>query len=281
MNMELISDGTSRTIKDEWDVFFKGKIDDLAKERADIYAPSDESVRQTIEPFYNSVKDDINTLLDLGSKLSLENVSEADAFEVVKFFAKKFGVKDDKKIELMDGDEASGSYNHYHRRIKLGIRKTGSVADIIEAIAHEVWHAHQYEVDSEPYRTNNEYYYKCTMDYDAYFNQLIEKEAYTLDDMVGTLYVRAELQAHPERVPDLIKKYHEWLDGKYKPREVRDGIDYKYLTVAYDDYGDMNRPEEKQVETREERTETQERRTKIQERGSFIRRLLNRKKGDK
>lgn len=238
---DLISTDKNFYESDEYNTYKKQEIDKISAERTDIYAPSDEKIRLTIEPFIKLIERDAQKLLEVGSKLENE-LSEDNFFEVMKFFTDKYGIQDVPSLILTHEDSVNGRYSPSHNRIKLKIKKTNSIAEYIQTIVHEVWHAHQHQCESENdnYRINNEYYYKSSMDYDAYKNQLVEKEAFAIDNAIGDLYRRVDLKMHPEKIPALTKKYFEWTYGKYVPSRTEDGIDAKYLVLVYNEFSGLN-----------------------------------------
>ncbi len=209
------------------------KIDLVAKGRADIYAPIDKEVKRNLAPFVELVQSDISTLLDVGSKMEIGNISVENISELIDYFCAKFNVDEKPKVELTEKGDSSCSNDC--SRIKIRINKTGSIAGLISTISHEVWHIHQYGSDSELYEYNFENYYQPSMDYDtykAYRTQLVEKEAHFLDESIGRLYRIADLKSHPEKIPNLLKLFSEWLAKKYDPEGVEDGLDFEYIRIA-------------------------------------------------
>ena len=216
----------------------KQQIDKVAEERSDIYAPTDEKIIHTMEPFSELIRQSSEEILKLGAKLEGGEIPGESVSSLVRFFSEVYGVQEAPAIELIEDGDADGSYSHADNKILLKYTADGknSIADIADTIAHETWHAfqHQCKNSREDYRINFNNYYRSSMDYDAYCNQLVEKEAYLIGDMVGETYRREFLRAHPELLQDLNQRYYEWLDGKNDPGETEDGYDYKYLVMAHE-----------------------------------------------
>ena len=221
---------------EEYLMYRKSEIDLAAEKRADIYAPSDEEVKRNVTPFVELVRSDIGSLLEIGSKMEIGNISEEDVSEIVDYFCIKFGVDERPKTELAEGSNLSGNYNSYYNRIRVKICKTNSIAELISTVAHEIWHAHQFRSDSELYEYNFKNYYRSSMDYDAYRGQLVEKEAFFLGDSIGRWYRKADLEAHPEKIPSMLRLYDKWLDEEYVPGKAEDGLDYEYLCIANESF---------------------------------------------
>ena len=221
---------------EEYLTYRKSEIDSVAEKRADIYALSDEEMKRNMTPFVELVRSDIGSLMDIGSKMGIGSISEENVSEIVDYFCTKFGVDERPKTELIKEGGSSGNYSNYYNRIRVKIDKTSSIAELISTVAHEVWHAHHHRSGSELYKYNFENYYQSSMDYDAYRGQLVEKEAFFLGDSIGQLYRRADLEAHPEKIPSMLRLYDEWLDDNYKPSETEDGLDYEYLCIANDGF---------------------------------------------
>lgn len=229
----LASDADRSIGSPEYLAYRKEKIDSVAKGHADIYDPIDKEVRRNLAPFVELVQSDISTLLDIGSKMKISNINEENISELMDYFCAKFNVDEKPKVELVERGDSSCS--NYHNKIKIRVNKMGSIAGLISSISHEVWHIHQYRSDSELYEYNFANYYQPSMDYDArkaYRTQLIEKEAYFLDESIGRLYRIADLKSHPEKIPNLLKLFNEWLAKKYDPEGVEDGLDFEYIRIA-------------------------------------------------
>lgn len=236
---DLILDDETFYESDEYIAYKKQELDKISAEHTDVYAPSDEKIRLTIEPFVNSTRQDIGKLLQTGSKLD-DELSEGNVLEIINFFAEKYGIQDVPSFEFVHEGSVSGSYNGLYNNIKIKINKTNSTVNYIETIAHEMWHAYQHQHENEEYKINLEHYYSSSMDFDAYANQLVEKEAFAIEDAIGDLYRKADLEMHPEKIPDLREKYQEWLSYKYEPNETEDGVDYRYLILAHNEFAKPN-----------------------------------------
>jgi len=207
----------------------------------EIYAPSDESIERTIKPFFERVEADMDTLLAIGSKMDILNISEADVQQLISFFSKKFDVATPPSLILYENTDCDcGGYDDDINQIMCGARKTGSVAEIICAIAHETWHAHQFFSDSELYAFNLKNYYKPHVDYDAYKSQIFEKEASSLEDLIGYAYRFADLKAHPDKAQFIYDHVEKRPAEAYATEKELDGLDRKYFDVAIQNHLELN-----------------------------------------
>ena len=241
--------GTYIPSREEWHLIFKddsfysskeylqfreNEIDDVSRKNAEIYAPSDELIQRNIQPYVESIREDCAILYDIGCSMEKGGVTEDNVSRLAEFFAEKFEVTILPKISLVKetDDGCNGYYIDSKNEMVIRIDKTRSVAQIIGTISHEMWHVHQYKSEKTEYGINFDYYYESSMDYDKYCNQLVEKEAFALGDSISDIYRRLDLEKHPERIPDLRRKYKEWIGERYCPDETEDGLDYKYLIMA-------------------------------------------------
>jgi len=241
---EHISDEEAKLFEEDQDFYSSPEytqyraqqVIEFARRRPDIYMPQDEQIQRNISPYLEVIREDSETLYKLGSAIEHGADAESAIKNLMEFFASKFGVEDTPVLLLetkSDGEDCGG-YNFYHNRLRCVIDKNGSVADIVETIGHEMWHAHQHRANNELYDANNRYYYTASIDYEGYRGQLVEREAFEIGDAISDLFRRKDLEEHPERIPDLEKKYHEWIDNKYFPSKTEDGIDYEYLILAHE-----------------------------------------------
>lgn len=231
---DLILEDDSFYSSKEYLLFRENEIDDVSKNYPEIYAPSAELIQRNIQPYVESIREDCAILYDIGCSMEKDGVTEDKVSRLVEFFAEKFEVTIPPKISFIKETDDDGDAYHSNFKKEIGTRidKTRSVAQIIGTISHEMWHAHQHESEKMEYGINFDYYYEGSMDYDKYYNQLVEKEAFAMGDSISDIYRRLDLEKHPERIPDLRRKYKEWIGRRYYPGETEDGLDYKYLIMA-------------------------------------------------
>ena len=228
---------------DEYKKYKEEKFERLKGKYADVFDPSDESIQFKLDPFLKSIEDDVDKLMGLGARMEKGGYKERDVKKIMEFFADKFGITDVPGVKLVGDGGASdektrGHYDRANHEVMVLIDKTRTVADLVHVIAHEMWHAYQvlHEADEEGYQVNFAYFREPSVDYNAYRNQLVEKEAFYVGDTVGELYRRVDLEEHPEKIPALSKKYREYCLGDYDPNETEDGIDLEYLCLADSEY---------------------------------------------
>ena len=227
-------------------------VKNIPSDHPDVFNPSIESIRETTEPFLELIRQDTEGLINIAQKLESDQANQESLELAVAFFCEKFGVESAPTIghfaEDEERDGCQGDYNQYSNHIRIRqLDSPGNLDAYIDTLAHEVWHAHQAEYETEhcddgndydelanKYRLNHVHSQKSSVDYDAYRNQLVEKEAFYIGDEVADIYRHAYLSAHPEKVKLLHKKYLAWVWTKYNPKQ--DGIDYKMLIVAHNDF---------------------------------------------
>jgi hypothetical protein len=224
-------------------------VKNIPSDHPDVFNPSIESIKETTEPFLELIRQDTEGLINIAQKLESSEANQESLELAVAFFCEKFDVKSAPTIghfaEDEERDGCQGTYNKYSNHIRIRqLDSPGNLDAYIDTLAHEVWHAHQAEYETEhcydddelanKYQLNDIYPQKSSVDYDAYRNQLVEKEAFYIGDEVADIYRHAYLSAHPEEVKLLHKKYLAWVWTKYNPKQ--DGIDYKTLIVAHHDF---------------------------------------------
>ena len=117
--------------------------------------------------------------------LPLENKAEVVA-KWSMFVAEKIGLQGMPTIEIYPA-ENNGEYGSYCKgdnTVRLNENTLKSPQQTFNTIAHELWHAHQWECADEPknyrdimYRYNLTNYISPELNFDLYKNQLVESEA--------------------------------------------------------------------------------------------------------
>lgn len=231
---------------EEYLAYRKKEVDNFADTHEEIYSPPDEKIERSVGPFIKKVDDDIEGLLKVTNKLEKDEVTQENVYEIVTFFAEKFEISDIPKLELIydyNNKDTLGKYRANSNIVFIMPDSRQSIAGMISTIAHEVWHArqHQREAICEDYKVNFEYYYSSNMDYDAYCDQLVEKEASSLGNAIGALYRNAVLDRDPRKMALLNDLYFDWINGEYEPNGVSDGIEAKDLILAHKKYVEYNK----------------------------------------
>lgn len=236
----------------EYLTFRKQRLDEFAGEHSEIYAPTNENINRATKPFIDLIRSDIDGLLNTMDGIEKGELTHDNIYRVIGFFAEKFGVADVPDLELVydtdnDGPGSrrtiKGSYSLGSNTVNIMPSRISSAAKMVAIVAHEVWHAHQryHRDNNNNYKLNFTNYYDSSLDYDAYRNQLVEKEAFTVGETVGTMYRGAILDKDPRIVAELNDKYRDWVDGEYDPYETDDGIDATYLILAHRKYVEYNK----------------------------------------
>lgn len=236
----------------EYLTFRKQELDEFAGKHSEIYAPPDENINRATKPFIDLIRSDIDGLLNTMDGIEKGELTHDNIYRVIGFFAEKFGVADVPDLELVydtDNDgpgsrrTTMGSYSLGSNTVSIMPSRISSAAKMVDTVAHEVWHAHQrhHGDNNNNYELNFTNYYDSSIDYDAYRNQLVEKEAFTVGEAVGVMYRGVILDKDPRRVAELNDKYRDWLDGEYDPYETDDGIDVAYLVLAHRKYVEYNK----------------------------------------
>lgn len=225
-------------------------VKNIPSDHPDVFNPSIESVKVTTEPFLELIRQDTEGLIDIAQKLESGKMNQESLESATAFFCEKFGVRTVPTVEsFTDDSKCKGKYNQFLNHIRICRPESysiGNLTDVINSIAHEVWHAHQQQLQTEQhedsdnnelankYRLNNAYPQNSSIDYDAYRNQIVEKEAFHIGDEVEDIYNRAYLSTHPGQVKFLRKKHAAWIRNEYDPEQ--DGLNYKMLIIAYNDF---------------------------------------------
>lgn len=187
--------------------------------------------------------------MEIGVGFEHRKLTKENVYRIMNFFVEKFGVLNTPELEVIhdiEDDEEHvtwGTYNDRLDTVTVFVGRDRSVAGIIGTVAHEIWHAYQYqsEKDNPDYKYNFDNYYSASMDYYAYRNQLVEKEAKNIGDSVSSMYSKAFLRKHPDVLFELNDKYMEYLNGDYDPYTAEDGIDLALLKVARQEYKEYNK----------------------------------------
>ena len=102
------------------------------------------------------------------------------------FVSEKIGLKEQPSIVIYRSEVEGecGSYKKSDNIVRLNEYMMDDVENTFNTVAHELWHAHQYECAEEPqtyrdvmYRYNFNNYISPEINYDMYRNQLVESEA--------------------------------------------------------------------------------------------------------
>ncbi|MBQ3261469.1 hypothetical protein IJH29_02340 [Candidatus Saccharibacteria bacterium] len=189
---------------EEYKKYRKEVVNKFIEEHQDIYEPNLHMVAERIRPGIEAVRDDKEGLLRIGEIIKADMQSEFALAIGASYFAKKFGVKRAPMVTLVDEDDkgfaGQGAYNSHRNEITCRISESDSVAQILDTLAHETWHARQHESEDEKYKDNFEYYCTAEMDYDGYRKQLVELEAFSVGEGVARLFRRAYIEKHADEI---------------------------------------------------------------------------------
>lgn len=130
----------------------------------------------------------IKDLKILGSKLGIDNIDNIISNRIINttldYFKEVLNVKVDYVIDddIIKGDNVGGYYNS---TVYLNSNCTNDIKEFILTIGHECRHAWQQQIANDVFG-KYEYVYYDGNNLEEYFNQPIEKDAYTYEDTIDT-----------------------------------------------------------------------------------------------
>ena len=218
----------------------KEEVLEFSKQHHEIYNPSEKEVQKGVLPFMDIIRRNKDKLLKVGSEFEVNRVSGIKV--AVEFFSRCFGVEDVPRIEIVDDEYSSdGSYGHHNNTLTVNIGMIGfQTSNILNTIAHEVWHAHQYVCGDVRYEDNFNHYFKPSMDTSGYVNQLVEKEAFMVGKEVRRLYnnlrapiIFARMMDDTEEIEKWNRRFDEWVDDyKFNPPDSDEDDAWIKMAVA-------------------------------------------------
>ena len=132
----------------------------------------------------NAIKD----LRALGNKIGIDNIESVIQNRVISttlnYFKQILNVEVDWIIddEIISGDNVGGYYNGM---MYLNSNCINDIEELILTIGHECRHAWQQQIANDVFG-KYEYVYYDGNNLEEYFNQPIEKDAYTYEDTIDT-----------------------------------------------------------------------------------------------
>ena len=130
----------------------------------------------------------IKDLKMLGSKLGIDNIDNIISTRIINttldYFKELLNVKVDYVIDndIIKGDNVGGYYNGI---VYLNSNCTNDIKEFILTVGHECRHAWQQQIANDTF-SKYEYVYYDGDNLEEYFNQPIEKDAYTYEDTIDT-----------------------------------------------------------------------------------------------
>ena len=130
----------------------------------------------------------IKDLKMLGNKLGIDNIDNTISTRIINttldYFKELLNVKVDYVIDndIIKGDNVGGYYNG---TVYLNSNCTNDIKEFILTIGHECRHAWQQQIANDVFG-KYEYVYYDGNNLEEYFNQPIEKDAYTYEDTIDT-----------------------------------------------------------------------------------------------
>lgn len=130
----------------------------------------------------------IKDLKMLGSKLGIDNIDNIISTRIINttldYFKELLNVKVDYVIDndIIKGDNVGGYYNGI---VYLNSNCTNDIKEFILTVGHECRHAWQQQIANDVFG-KYEYVYYDGNNLEEYFNQPIEKDAYTYEDTIDT-----------------------------------------------------------------------------------------------
>ena len=130
----------------------------------------------------------IKDLRALGNKLGIDNIDSVVNNRIINttldYFKELLNVKVDYVIDdnIIKGDNVGGYYNGI---VYLNSNCTNDIKEFILTVGHECRHAWQQQIANDTF-SKYEYVYYDGDNLEEYFNQPIEKDAYTYEDTIDT-----------------------------------------------------------------------------------------------
>ncbi len=178
----------------------------------EVYQPSKEFVAKRISPYTKNLQKDIRRVLKYCRNLDLQTNSPEQVYDtlsnVVEFCADQFDIKDIPKLLIKrkpDGSHTNGLYQSRTNTVTFFMQKQDTAANAVNIIAHECWHAHQFQKKDKYYEINHRTYIKSENDYDAYRSQLVEQEAFAM----GTIFEQYYQRVSDKDLPSMLRKFFQ------------------------------------------------------------------------
>ena len=195
----------------------------VTKEHPEIYSDSDELAEANTKQVLDKIRENRGAIVELGKGLESREDLPAGIERAVRYFCQEYGLRvptldiyEDKKEKVR-----SACYEEKTDVLSANVSCMSSPAEAIGMVAHELWHKHQYETGGEAYEINFRYYH-LPENYNAFRSQLIENEAFMVEDEVADICRRAYVEEHPE-----MKR------GIWTERRLKDAwLDRRYLEIA-------------------------------------------------
>ena len=130
----------------------------------------------------------IKDLKSLGSKLGIDNIDNIISSRIINttldYFKELLNVKVDYVIDndIIKGDNVGGYYNGI---VYLNSNCTNDIKEFILTVGHECRHAWQQQIANDVFDKYEYVHYDGTNEKE-YFEQPIEKDAYTYEDTIDT-----------------------------------------------------------------------------------------------
>ena len=130
----------------------------------------------------------IKDLKSLGSKLGIDNIDNIISSRIINttldYFKELLNVKVNYVIDddIIKGDDVGGYYNG---TVYLNSNCTNNIKEFILTIGHECRHAWQQQIANDVFDKYEYVHYDGTNEKE-YFEQPIEKDAYTYEDTIDT-----------------------------------------------------------------------------------------------
>ena len=130
----------------------------------------------------------IKDLRALGNKLGIDNIDNIISTRIINttldYFKELLNVKVNYVIDdnIIKGDNVGGYYNGI---VYLNSNCTNDIKEFILTVGHECRHAWQQQIANDTF-SKYEYVYYDGDNLEEYFNQPIEKDAYTYEDTIDT-----------------------------------------------------------------------------------------------
>lgn len=203
-----------------------------------IYQPTTAEALKRITPYAERIQQHASELLAIANEQDWENDREKVVSDLVEFLVEMFDAGQMPNIVKLN---FWGSKEGHYDEVKdeVGYRRVlrsrlWPLVNRINTLAHEVWHKHQFQANVLEYQENYRYYIEDKVDYDAYRDQLVEKEAFMMGEIVAYIFRMAYLKARPAMLEEFVAEYKKWIQGDYSFIKKNRQFDAEWLCAAND-----------------------------------------------
>lgn len=205
------------------------------KRYPEIFSPKKDEIELTTKPYIEAIHEHFGRLIEIGSDYEKNADVQASASALIDFFSEQYQL-DEKPIPLIysDSREKKGGSHDILGFVSINEENIRSYDDLLGLVSHELWHARQREhrFDNPLYQKNLDMYVQASVDKKKYREQLVEKEAYYIEEQVRGAYIRNDLREHPEKMVEARGEFQRWLLQGYGPDGYKPTIHSHRIAIA-------------------------------------------------